>query len=427
LGNIQSVESIAMNIHIFSILRKINKHVKRHRKQRAGQIMSPVRRIEQVAPLKERVCAMTFDDGPTAAPCIPAADSGKGLTAQLLDILARYNAKATFDVVGSTADNYPDTKGALHSHFVFGNRYDHYPAFGQDDQAGVLACPELLKRMVDEGHEIANHGYSHRIFGAECFVYRRRAYFKSIEQVMRDLQRLHTLVKSATGYEIKLSRPPHYIDGIGRLGLFSAHTAYTAYARMGYHYMAANVDGGGWYPTTGDYAADMQKMVTPLADMLESDPNSLNGAVIFQKDGYNMSMQSPVADALALQLKLLYDYGYQVVGVEELVRRSPFEDVAHNDECLQAVRGLEQRGYVTGFRNNTFKPDEPITREQLAAMMTLRGDFAARRVSDRKPLSADDIQRQIAGCFGDAPRVRGNTRRSAAMALWEVAACMLHH
>lgn len=60
---------------------------------------------------------LTFDDGPS-----------KNVTPQILDILKQNNVKATF--------------------FVLGNRVDLYP--------------NILKREYDEGHYIANHGYSHQ-------------------------------------------------------------------------------------------------------------------------------------------------------------------------------------------------------------------------------------------------------------------------
>ena len=130
---------------IYPALRKANKYVKAWRKQKAGAIMSPVRRINYVAPLQQRVCAMTFDDGPSAAPCRPT--NSKGLTGHILDILQRYQATASFLSIGSTKENYPDQKGALHSFYAFGTKYDHYPCFGEDDMAGVAACPDLLRRI----------------------------------------------------------------------------------------------------------------------------------------------------------------------------------------------------------------------------------------------------------------------------------------
>lgn len=60
---------------------------------------------------------LTFDDGPSNT-----------VTPHILDILKKYNIKATF--------------------FVLGNRVTDYA--------------DLIKREYNEGHYIANHGYSHR-------------------------------------------------------------------------------------------------------------------------------------------------------------------------------------------------------------------------------------------------------------------------
>ncbi|OIK10329.1 chitooligosaccharide deacetylase [Bacillus sp. MUM 116] len=65
---------------------------------------------------KEKLVALTFDDGPHPF-----------FTPKILDILEKYHAKATFFVTGLKAEQYPD----------------------------------LIKREFAEGHEIANHTYNH--------------------------------------------------------------------------------------------------------------------------------------------------------------------------------------------------------------------------------------------------------------------------
>ncbi len=64
----------------------------------------------------EKQVYLTFDDGPSPE-----------ITPKILDILKQYNVKATFFVLGSRVESYP----------------------------------ELVRREFDEGHYIANHGYSH--------------------------------------------------------------------------------------------------------------------------------------------------------------------------------------------------------------------------------------------------------------------------
>ena len=72
--------------------------------------VSYTRRIERVQ-TGERVVAMTFDDGPMDLPSSPDKFDGRSLTDILLDTLAEYDAKGTFDVVGDTSENYPDVAG----------------------------------------------------------------------------------------------------------------------------------------------------------------------------------------------------------------------------------------------------------------------------------------------------------------------------
>ena len=73
--------------------------------------------IEKIYSIEEKTAFLTFDDGPTTT-----------VTPLILDILKQENVKATF--------------------FVLGNR--------------AKANPELIKREFDEGHYIANHGYTHK-------------------------------------------------------------------------------------------------------------------------------------------------------------------------------------------------------------------------------------------------------------------------
>ena len=65
---------------------------------------------------EEKIVAITFDDGPHPR-----------YTAKILDILAEYDAKATFFVIGKNLELYGD----------------------------------LTRRAAEEGHEIGNHTYTH--------------------------------------------------------------------------------------------------------------------------------------------------------------------------------------------------------------------------------------------------------------------------
>lgn len=362
--------------------RYVNRHLKRWRKRAMARNLDAVRRVERVAPVPgRRVVAMTFDDGPTVVPTGPGGE--KGLTDTLLDILRQYGARATFDVIGSTAGNYPDREGRLHTAQWGGVRHDHYPAFGQDALAGVENQPDLARRIVREGHELSNHSYSHVAFGPTRWVYGSRSYLPNLAAVVSDLRRLHDLVRRETGFTMRLGRPPHYIDRTA-----DGKSAYDAYREMGYLYLAASFDGGGWKPSSGDYGRDVDDMVAPLERALAADPESLNGQIIFQKDGYNMSKQLPVVDALPRQLEQLRRHGYEVLTVSELLACSPFTDLPSSDPAFETVRALAGLGFILGYRDNSFQPGRVMTRGELAAMI-LPPAYRAAAAPPSRPTYAD--------------------------------------
>ena len=122
-------------------------------KDRSGNEATTVRTVtvKKDRDYNRKVVYLTFDDGPSAH------------TDKILDILNKYNAKATF--------------------FVTGNNQKHN---------------DVLKRIVDQGSVVALHTYTHNY--AEVYA-SEEAYFK-------DLQKISDMVKEATGVESKLIRFP---------------------------------------------------------------------------------------------------------------------------------------------------------------------------------------------------------------------------
>ena len=340
--------------------------------------VSYTRRIERVK-TRERVVAMTFDDGPMDLPSSPDKFDGKALTDILLDTLGEYGAQGTFDVVGDTSENYPDTAGKSGQADWGGVRYDHYPDINQDERGGAVHNQRLLRRMLDEGHQVTNHGYRHVLFGKKPFVYGKRDHFHGLDQVVSDLTRLHTLLKETYGYEMTMARPPHYVDKIE-----GGFTSYDAYDQMGYLYLAAAFDGAGWLPLHHGSAqeslrAEVEAMVDPMRKVLEADPDGLAGQIIFQKDGYNMCRRTPVAFGLKKQLELLKKYGYQVVTVQRLMEYSPFADVGREDPGFEKLVRLQKtRGIV--YSDNRLRLDTPMTWGELAMLLAPRGEAIGRRI-----------------------------------------------
>lgn len=339
--------------------------------------LSYTRRIERVKTDK-RICAMTFDDGPMDLPAAPDRFEGRALTDVLLDTLEEYGARGTFDVVGDTGENYPDTAGKLGSAAWGGIKFDHYPDLGKDDRGGAAHNDRLIRRILSGGHQITNHGYRHIIFGKKPFVYGAREYLGSVDRAVDDLNRLHRLLGEGYGYEMTMTRPPHYVDGIG-----DGFTSYDVCDRLGYQYLAASFDGAGWLPSAlsdPDKAleAEVNAMVEPMQKALEQDSDFFRGQIIFQKDGYNMAKRTPVAFGLRKQLELLKQYGYQVVTVGELMAESPFADLDRGDPLFDKLCRL-QADRAVAYSDNRVRLDAPMTWGELAMLLCPKGEAMARR------------------------------------------------
>lgn len=102
----------------------------------------------------KKVIYLTFDAG-----------YENGYTAQILDALKKHNVKATFFLVGNYINN----------------------------------SPELVNRMIEEGHTVGNHTYSHPDMSA----------ISSKDSFCKELQKLEAAYKEVTGQEMtKYYRPP---------------------------------------------------------------------------------------------------------------------------------------------------------------------------------------------------------------------------
>lgn len=97
--------------------------------------------------------AMTFDDGPSAK-----------LTPKLLDLLAAHHIKATFFLIGQN----------------------------------VAENPEIVAREVREGHEVANHSWSHPNLAK-----------MSDDGVRGQVRKTEDAIRNAAGHAPTLLRPPY--------------------------------------------------------------------------------------------------------------------------------------------------------------------------------------------------------------------------
>lgn len=109
----------------------------------------------------EKRVFLTFDDGPS-----------KTVTPLILDLLKKENIKATFFLLGSRVEYNPD----------------------------------LVKRAYDEGHYIANHGYSHQY----------SSIYSSIDSILSEYNKTEQCIQKALGdsnYHSNLFRYPGGSNG----------------------------------------------------------------------------------------------------------------------------------------------------------------------------------------------------------------------
>ncbi|GAA0380071.1 polysaccharide deacetylase family protein [Bacillus horti] len=104
-------------------------------------------------PTKEKLIALTFDDGPHAV-----------YTPQILDLLLEYDAKATFFIIGSRMNQHQD----------------------------------IVRRQLAEGHEHGNHTFNHERFSR-----------LSKEQIWQELKLTEQEYHNLTGHHLNpYFRPP---------------------------------------------------------------------------------------------------------------------------------------------------------------------------------------------------------------------------
>ena len=109
------------------------------------------------------------------------------MTDVLLDTMKEYGARGSFDVIGDTSANYPDKAGKIGSAAWGGIKFDHYPDIHCDDKGGAEHNDRLIRRILEEGHEITNHSYRHLIFGKKPFVYGAREHLNGLDDAVADL------------------------------------------------------------------------------------------------------------------------------------------------------------------------------------------------------------------------------------------------
>ena len=210
--------------------------------------------ISKIYESKSKRVFLTFDDGPS-----------KTVTLPILDILKEEDVKATF--------------------FVLGSRVELYPS--------------IVKRAYEEGHFIANHGYSH--------MYSQ--IYSSVDSVLEEYNKTNKAIRKAIGkkkYNSHLFRFPG-----GSIGGKYADLKKAAIKKLDEKDIAY-VD---WNALTGDSEGkkDPEELIAYLQETME-EKNSL---VVLMHDAGNKEI---TYETLPEIIKILKERGYEFKNFYEIIK-----------------------------------------------------------------------------------------------------------
>src|SRR5579875_1513822 len=191
----------------------------------------------------ERTLALTFDDGPDPV-----------YTPQVLEILRQHQVRATFFLVGKRAVEYP----------------------------------QLIRRMVEEGHEIGSHSFAHV-----------HAWARSPIGTFRDIARAKATMETLTGKPLRYYRSPW-----GAMNLATA----CACKLFGLRQTLWSVRAVDWKP--GDYADEVVYRVVSAAHP---------GAIVLCHDaGGAVGAPKNTIQALPIMIQHLRNLGFSFSTIGEL-------------------------------------------------------------------------------------------------------------
>ncbi len=194
----------------------------------------------------QKAVALTFDDGP---------DPEK--TPAVLENLKKHTAHATFFVIGSRAEQYP----------------------------------QLLQRIAAEGHEVANHSYSHSY--AE-FSSNKPEVFKA------EIDKANAIIEKHTSQKSVLFRPPGGYLSDNLVELIKNEQLLIAYWT--------------WQQDSKDWKVG--RSAASIADHIVK--NIQPGQVILLHDGANNGFET--AQAVDILLSKLSEQGYEFVTMSDLIK-----------------------------------------------------------------------------------------------------------
>lgn len=200
------------------------------------------------AEVSEKVVALTFDDGPSPE-----------WTPKILDELKKVGVKATFFMIGKYVEKYP----------------------------------QIARRVAEEGHDIGNHSYDHKVL-----IYYR---MKTLE---REINEAEKVIKDVTGVETHYFRPPK---------AWLTYQEKEKIKEMGYEVILWTLNSKDWVTFDDKYIVRfLVHNVEPGDIILFHD-----GGGVFSTEGGN---RRETVKAIPLLVEKLREKGYRFVTITELLK-----------------------------------------------------------------------------------------------------------
>lgn len=231
----------------------------------------------------KKCVALTFDDGPHP-----------DFTPQILDILKLYNAKATFFCVGRLAESYPD----------------------------------VVRRIQNEGHLVANHTYEHTW----------QMYMWGPQKVKSSIEKAGNILEQITGIFPRFYRPP--------VGIKTPPQMMVAW-RTGLKFV-------GW----SRWAVDGGRRTLTVEKTRKMINETRNGDIFLLHDGKinadgspvnNESHGAAIEENLPALIKGLQARGYELVALDKLLGMSG--NIERSEVALESTPVQNLRSVVKALFN----------------------------------------------------------------------------
>jgi peptidoglycan/xylan/chitin deacetylase (PgdA/CDA1 family) len=199
--------------------------------------------------------ALTFDDGPNPA-----------ITPQLLDLLDKYNAKASFFMIGQF----------------------------------VRDCPALAREVIARGHLVGNHSQTHP-----------NLFWLSPQGVRNELHQCQFVLQDVLGMPVKYFRPP--------FGLRNPWVVSTA-RELGMQTVMWTLLPGDWREKPADW---LSQRMRPIADHAQNSARQASGDILCLHDGAHRQLngdRSRTLKALEYWFPRWRDLALKFVTIGEAVR-----------------------------------------------------------------------------------------------------------